>query len=125
MQNSNSEFKIEFKKRLYIFVLKILKLVQSIESKTVSRILVDQVARSATSILANFVEGQASSSRREFVNFMQISLKSANETKVWLTLLRDMEYITMSESEKILAEDIEIAKILASIVISTKGKKTI
>lgn len=125
MQNSNSEFKIEFKKRLYIFVLKILKLVQSIESKTVSRILVDQVVRSATSILANFVEGQASSSRREFVNFMQISLKSANETKVWITLLRDTGTITVEDSVIILKENIEIAKVLASIVISTKGKKII
>ncbi len=125
MQNSNSEFKIEFKKRLYIFVLKILRLVQSIESKIVSRILVDQVARSATSILANFVEGQASSSRREFVNFMQISLKSANETKVWITLLRDTGSITVEDSIIILKENIEIAKILASIVISTKGKRNI
>jgi four helix bundle protein len=125
VQNSNSEFKIEFKKRLYIFVLKILKLVQSIESKTVSRILVDQVVRSATSILANFVEGQASSSRREFVNFMQISLKSANETKVWITLLRDTGTITVEDSVIILKENIEIAKVLASIVISTKGKKII
>jgi len=125
VQNSNSEFKIEFKKRLYIFVLKILRLVQSIESKIVSRILVDQVARSATSILANFVEGQASSSRREFVNFMQISLKSANETKVWITLLRDTGSITVEDSIIILKENIEIAKILASIVISTKGKRNI
>ncbi|MEW6163180.1 MAG: four helix bundle protein [Nitrospirota bacterium] len=39
--------------------------------------------RSATSIGANIIEAQAASSRRDFRNFLNHALKSANETKFW------------------------------------------
>lgn len=49
----------------------------------------DQLLRSATSIGANVVEGSAGSTNKDFVNFHAIALKSANETKYWLCLIRD------------------------------------
>jgi four helix bundle protein len=52
-------------------------------------IIIDQLIRSATSIGANLIEARAASSRLEFKRFYEISLKSANETKYWLCLLRD------------------------------------
>ena len=39
----------------------------------------DQLIRSATSIGANVVEGSSGSSKRDFINFFYIALKSANE----------------------------------------------
>jgi four helix bundle protein len=38
----------------------------------------DQLLRSATSIGANLVEGIAGSSKKDFINFYKIALKSAN-----------------------------------------------
>ena len=49
----------------------------------------DQLLRSATSIGANMVEGGAGSTNRDFIHFMHISLKSANETKYWLCLKKE------------------------------------
>lgn len=49
----------------------------------------DQLLRSAISIGANVVEGRAGSSKKDWLKFMHISLKSANETKYWLCLIRD------------------------------------
>ena len=43
----------------------------------------DQLLRSATSIGANVVEGGSGSTKRDFINFFHIALKSANETKYW------------------------------------------
>ena len=54
-----------------------------------SRIINDQLLRSATSIGANVIEAQAASSRKDYTNFFAYALKSANECKFWLGLLRD------------------------------------
>jgi len=55
----------------------------------VSKRLGDQLLRSGTSILGNYVEGQAASSKKDFTNYFNTSLKSTNESKLWLALLRD------------------------------------
>jgi len=79
--------------------------------------------RSSTSIIANFVEGQAESSRKDFVKFMAISLKSANESKLWLSLLKDTNRAPADKVEFPLRELCEIANIFASIVLTAKGKR--
>src|SRR5689334_1608116 len=50
--------------------------------------LFDQLIRSVPSIGANPVEGFSGSSRNDFVKFYTIALKSANETKYWLSLIK-------------------------------------
>lgn len=84
----------------------------------------DQLLRAATSIGANIVEAQAASSRRDFARFYEIALKSANETKYWLCLLRDSAILgDTSEVEELLEEAIEISRILGSSLLTLKGKK--
>ncbi len=51
--------------------------------------LFDQLVRSVTSIGANLVEGYAGASTNDFLKFNIIALKSANEAKYWLCLIRD------------------------------------
>lgn len=79
--------------------------------------------RSGTSVGANYVESQAGSSRKDFANFLSISLKSANESKYWLALLRDTKRVDSKELEGILNELEEISKILAASIITTKNKE--
>ncbi|PIX03336.1 four helix bundle protein, partial [bacterium (Candidatus Gribaldobacteria) CG_4_8_14_3_um_filter_42_11] len=55
--------------------------------------------------------------------FFTHSLKSANESKVWLCLLRDTNKGDKKELEWLLKELIEIANILASSILTLKGKK--
>jgi four helix bundle protein len=57
--------------------------------KIVFHSIFDQLIRSATSIGANVVEDDSGSSKKDFANFFKIALKSANETKYWLCLIRD------------------------------------
>lgn len=58
--------------------------------------LPDQLLRSATLIGANIIEAKSGSSKKDFIRFYTIVLKSANETKYWLCLIRD----TMSTINK-------------------------
>lgn len=69
------------------------------------------------------IEGQASSSKREFIKFYEIALKSANETKYWISLLKDSYSELKPTCEILLQEAIEITNMLGSSVLTLKGKK--
>ncbi len=89
MQNDKVKFKNEFKRRLYNFVLKLISFLEKLPKDRITQVIVDQLMRSGTSIMGNYIEAQASSSRKDFTNFFNHSLKSANESKLWVAILRD------------------------------------
>jgi len=123
MENNSVKFKMEFKKRLYNFVLKLIKFINTLDRKPTCDTIGKQLLRSGTSVLANYVEANSASSKKDFINFFTHSLKSANESKVWLTLLRDLKEGNTDEVLQLLKELIEIANILASSILTLKGKK--
>ena len=104
MQNDKAKFKNEFKKRLYGFTLKLIEFIDKLPKDNVSNRIGDQLLRSGTSILGNFIEGQSASSRKDFMNFFNHSLKSANESKLWFALLRDSKRVSSGEVEWFLRE---------------------
>ena len=123
MQNGKEKLKKDFKRRLYSFTLKLVELLDTLPKDNVSRRLGDQLLRSGTSIIANYVEGQAASSKRDFTNFFNIALKSANESKLWLALLRDTKRAKPKDAEWFLNELDEISRIFASSILTLKGKR--
>jgi len=123
MQNDRSKAKSDLKERAYRFSLKLIAFVNTLPNKSASRIIINQLIRSATSIGANLVEARASSSRLEFKKFHEIALKSANETKYWLGLLRDSHLADRKATNTFLAEVDELARMIASGVLKLKGKK--
>jgi len=123
MQNDKEKIKKEFKRRLYQFTLKLIDLLDKLPNDNISRRLSDQLLRSGTSIIANYIEGQAASSKKDFTNYFNHSLKSANESKVWLALLRDSKRMNRDEVKWFLEELDEIAKIFGSSLLTLKGKR--
>ena len=123
MQNDKAKFKNEFKKRLYNFTLKLIEFLDRLPKDNASRRIGDQLLRSGTSIIGNYIEGQSASSRKGFTNFFNTSLKSTNESKLWFALLRDSKRATPEEVAWFLSELDEIANIFASSILTLKGKK--
>ena len=123
MQNDKEKFKNEFKRRLYNFVLKLIEFLDRLPKDNVSKRIGDQLLRSGTGIIGNYIEGQAASSRKDFTNFFNTSLKCTNESKLWLALLRDSKRAKPEEVAWFLNELNEIANIFASSVLTLKGKK--
>lgn len=120
LKNKNT-FKQQFKKRCFIFSLDILKIAETLRNKRFNWILIDQLVRSATSIGANVVEGGNSTSKREFINYFQIALKSASETLYWLALLKEINGNDEKEIDRLIQECIEIKKLISTIILNTKG----
>ena len=123
MENDNAKFKNEFKSRLYRWVLRLVKFIDSLSRGNVNEVMGRQLLRSGTSILANYVEANSASSRKDFINFFTHSLKSANESKVWLSLLKDLDRGDKAEVDWLLKELIEISKVIASSILTLKGKR--
>jgi four helix bundle protein len=82
-----------------------------------------QLLRSATSVGANIIEAQAGSSRKDFANFMNYALKSSNETRYWLEILRDSGKVHGPLIDDLINEVIELGKILGASMIRLRGKK--
>lgn len=121
MQNDKEKFKKEFIQRLIKFSLAVIYHCQELKDRKYWAII-DQLIRSATSIGANIVEAKSSSSRRDYIKYFEIALKSANETKYWLILLREIS----QDKEKVnclLSEVTEIANIIAASILTLKNKK--
>ena len=123
MQNDKAKFKDEFKGRIYKFALDIIGFVEQLPKGHVSNVIGEQLLRSATSIGANVVEAKSAASRRDYANFFTHALKSANETKFWLGLLRDSGKAEKEATDRLLKEVAELSNILATSILTPKDKK--
>ena len=119
MQNYNPKFKSDLKQRCYQFSLNLINLLDSLPNKRSSWAISDQLIRSGTSIGANLVEATASSSRLEFKKFHEIALKSANESKYWLSLLKDSQKV---DTMNLLSEVTGLSNMIASGILKLKSK---
>ena len=122
-QNHKSNFKIEFQNRLLLFSISIVNLSKLLRKDPNYWIIVDQILRSATSIGANIIEAKASSSKKEYIRYFEIALKSANETQYWMLIIEKTVTSNILEIQRLKKEIKEISNIIASGIITMKGKR--
>ena len=109
---------IEYK--TYCFANRIVKAYRYLTKEQKEFIISKQLLRSGTAIGALVREAKFAQSKADFINKMSIALKEANETKYWLSLLHDNEYIDSSSFQSIFEDAKEVTAILVSIVKTTK-----
>ena len=109
MQNVVMEKSLEF-------AIRIVKLFQYLERERKEYVLSKQILRSGTSIGANIREAVQGFSRKDFTAKMSIARKEANETEYWLEILHRTGYISDKEYASIMADCVQLCKILTSIV---------
>ena len=88
----------DLEERTAKFGEEIIKFCKSIKETTISRQIISQLIRSATSIGANYMEANGASSKSDFRNKIFICKKESQETKHWLRML---EIYDSSLKEKI------------------------
>ena len=126
MQDNQSKNKGGLEERSYHHALEVIALANYLPKQDLSAgVIYKQLIRSATGIGANIIEAQAGSSRKDFTNFFSYALKSANESKFWLGLLQDSGKIDAGRTDNLLSETTELAKMLASSIITLKGKRNL
>ena len=106
------------------FGLRVLKLYIHLKKKKVDVGLCSQILDSGTSIGANVEEAIGGSSRKDFINKLQIAYKEARETRYWLRLLREGEMLERKLADSFLKDCDEIIAILTAILNSSKGRNS-
>ncbi len=111
--------------KTFAFAVRIIKLYKYLTTRDINKefIISKQLLRSGTSIGANTEEAIGGASTADFVNKLSIAYKEARETKYWLRLLWETEYISESEAKSILTDIEDICNILAKIQITTKNNQ--
>ena len=122
-QNHMLDVKSNTRYRAYKFSLDVIKLTEKFPNKRIAWIIMDQLLRAVTSIGANLMEAKASSSKRDFIKYYEIALKSSNESKYWLCLARDAKIAKKEDVKKLLEENDEIGRMIGSSLLTLKGKK--
>ena len=105
------------------FSVRIVNLYRFLTETKNEYVLSKQILRSGTSIGANIAESECAISSADFLSKIYIALKECAETKYWLELLKNTEYITEAQFESIAADCEELRKILSSTTKTMSEKK--
>jgi len=103
------------KDKSYAFALRIITLARWLRKQKEYE-MAGQVLRSGTSIGSNVEEASAAVSRAGFISKMSIGSKEARETYYWLRLLRDSKTVPAARLAPLIAEGLELVRILTAIV---------
>ncbi len=97
------------------FALRIVRIYQILSTQRREYILSKQLLRSGTRIGANICESQCAQSRNDFYAKLFIAYKEASETRYWLELLYESNYLFQEEFFPLWQEANEMIRVLATI----------
>ena len=80
-----------------------------------------QLLRSGTSIGANIAEAEYAISKKDFHSKMHIALKECAETKYWLEILYETEFLNKSQFDSLNNDCLELLRLLTAITKKTKS----
>jgi four helix bundle protein len=108
----------ELQQRTKGFALRVLKLIEQLPNTIGGRVLANQVARSATSIGANYRTACRARSRAEFASKLGTVAEEADESLYWLELIRDGNFVPEKKLTSLVSEANELTAIF------TAGRRT-
>jgi len=112
--------KYDLEERTARFGEDVIGLAKGLKKNSVTRPLISQVVRSATSIGANYVEADGGRTKKDFEYKMSVCAGEARETRHWLRMLAAADEGRKAACRKLWREAQELASIFASIGRSCK-----
>lgn len=116
MKNTEDVLKI----KSFHFAVRMVKMYKHLAETKKEFVLSKQCLRSGTAVGALVNEAAFAQSKADFVNKLSIALKEANETKYWLTLLKETEYLENDTFKSVSTDCDELLKLLVSSIITAK-----
>jgi len=117
---TQSAAKFDLEERTAQFGEQIILFARSVKIDVITKPLIDQIVRSATSIGANYMEANGGSSKKDFRNKIHICKKEAQETQHWLRMLSTALPERKDELRKLWQECHELVLILQKITSSLR-----
>ncbi|MDR0863400.1 MAG: four helix bundle protein [Candidatus Symbiothrix sp.] len=104
----------------YAFAIRIVRLSQFLQETQREFVLNKQILKSGTAIGALIREAEFAQSNADYINKFSISLKEANESAYWLSLLKDTDYIDVKLYDSFSCDCNELISILVSTIKTLK-----
>ena len=86
--NLNQKSRYDLEERTVVYSEKIINLIKCIPKNEINRSLLDQLLRSATSVGANYMEGDGAQTKKDLRYKFCLCRKEAKESKYWLRLIK-------------------------------------
>ncbi len=100
--------------RLFDFAIRVIKYTRQLPKSKEYEVIKNQLIKSATSSGANYEESQAASSKPDFFNKINISLKEMRESNYWIRIILEIKG-SDAELEFVYKESFELKSILGAI----------
>ncbi len=113
----------ELQKRLKSFAYRIVPLCESLPLKKISKVIEDQLLRSAFSAAANYRAACKGQSGKSFKAKLSIAFEEIDESLFWLEVINDLKLISASKLADLLKEADELTRILAATRIKLEKKE--
>ena len=105
------------------FAIRIINLYKYLRENKHELVLSKQLLRSGTSIGANISESVFGQSDMDFISKLSIALKESNETRYWLELLHETNYLDDKQFISIYDDYEKIKATLINIINTTKKNR--
>lgn len=115
IREEDSAYDINLLERTFEFAVDIILLLKTVSYKKENDVVRYQLAKSGTSVGANYEESQATNSRADFRHKIGIALKEARESNYWLRIMERTKIGNQQEVKRLVKESGEIKAILATI----------
>jgi four helix bundle protein len=108
----------ELQRRTKDFALRVLNLIEQLPNSIGGRVLANQIAKSATSVGANYRAACRARSRAEFASKLGTVAEESDESLYWLELIRDGNFVSEKRIATLISEADELTAIF------TAGRRT-
>jgi len=105
---------VELQNRLREFAYRVDPLSESLPTKKISRVIEDQLLRSAFSAAANYRTACKAQSTKAFTAKLSIAFEEIDESLFWLEVIDELKLIGKLKMTLIIKEADELTRILAS-----------
>ncbi len=112
----------DLRQRTKAFSLAVMGLCRELPGTVESRVIANQLLRSATSVGANYRAVQRSRSRAEFVSKMGVVIEEADETLYWLEMIRDSQLLAKERVHQSVREAEELLAIFVASQLTARNK---
>jgi four helix bundle protein len=109
-------------RKAFAFAIRAVKLHRYLINEKREFVLSKQLVRSGTSIGANISEANGAISPTDFSSKISIAYKESLETKYWLSLLKETDFIAERAYSSFYKDADELSKILFAILRTTRLK---
>jgi len=115
---TNQQFKEELEERVLVFAANVVNALATLPHLEVLRIVVYQLAKSSTSMGANYCEANHPESRADFIHKISVVIKENKESLFWLKFINRLNCIsveTKNQFQPLTQEATELFKIFTTV----------